>query len=107
MRARGTIEPLSDADSNAYFARLPRDSQLGVRASRQSTPLSSREELEARVREVTVRFEGESIPRPPHWGGYLLVPEEVEFWQGHVGRPEDRFRYRRGPQSWVVERLAP
>ena len=107
VRARGRVEPLSDADSDAYFATRPRDSQLGAWASPQSRPLDSREELDGRVAEAEASFGEATIPRPPHWGGYLLVPESVEFWQGQVGRLHDRFLYTRDGERWRIERLAP
>jgi pyridoxamine 5'-phosphate oxidase len=107
VRARGRVEQLNVADSDAYFEARPRDSQLGAWASAQSRPLSSREELDDRVAELDVDYRDRSIPRPPHWGGYLLIPDEVEFWQGQVGRLHDRFRYRRTDGGWTIERLSP
>ena len=107
VRARGTVERLPEAESDAYFASRPRESQIGAWASPQSTRLESREQLDALVAEVTERFGSAAIERPPHWGGYLLVPETVEFWQGQVGRLHDRFRYRRSGEAWTIERLAP
>jgi pyridoxamine 5'-phosphate oxidase len=107
VRARGPVERLSAADSDAYFATRPRDSQLGAWASPQSTPLGSREELDRSLVEVAERFAGREVPRPPHWGGYLLRPATIEFWQGQVARLHDRFRYTRGGDGWVIERLAP
>jgi pyridoxamine 5'-phosphate oxidase len=107
VRARGRVEPLDEAASDAYFASRPRDSQLGAWASPQSEPLDSREELDARLAEAEARFEGRDVPRPPHWGGYELVPELIEFWQGQVGRMHDRFRYTRSAEAWTIERLAP
>jgi pyridoxamine 5'-phosphate oxidase len=107
VRARGPVERLDDADSDAYFAGRPRDSQLGAWASAQSEPLGSREELDDRVAEFDIAYRDRPIPRPPHWGGYLLIPAEVEFWQGQVGRLHDRFRYRRDGGGWTIERLSP
>jgi pyridoxamine 5'-phosphate oxidase len=107
VRARGSVERLPGDDSDQYFASRPRDSQVGAWASPQSSPIANREELEARVRELEARFEGEPVPRPAHWGGYLLVPDQVEFWQGQVGRLHDRFRYTRTADGWLIERLAP
>ena len=107
VRARGPIERVPEADSDEYFATRPRDSQLGAWASPQSTPIGSREELGARVREADERFADAEIPRPEHWGGYLLRPATVEFWQGQVGRLHDRFRYTREGEGWRIERLAP
>jgi pyridoxamine 5'-phosphate oxidase len=109
VRARGTVEPLPEADSDAYFASRSRESRLGAWASPQSQPLAGRDELEARLREVEERFEGDAdVPRPPHWGGYALRPDTVEFWQGQQARLHDRFLYTHEPQaSWRLERLAP
>ena len=107
VRARGPVERLAEGDSDAYFATRPRDSQLGAWASPQSSPIASRDELDARVDELDERFAGDEVPRPGHWGGYLLRPESVEFWQGQVGRLHDRFRYSRKGGGWRIERLAP
>jgi pyridoxamine 5'-phosphate oxidase len=107
VRIRGTVTRLGESDSDAYFATRPRDSQLGAWASPQSEPLGSREELDDRVRELEARFRGREVPRPEFWGGYVLRPETIEFWQGQVGRLHDRFRYVREGEGWRIERLAP
>jgi pyridoxamine 5'-phosphate oxidase len=107
VRVRGPVDRLAEVDSDAYFATRPRDSQLGAWASPQSDPIDSREDLDARVRALEGRFEGREIPRPEFWGGYLLRPEAIEFWQGQVGRLHDRFRYVREGEAWRIERLAP
>jgi pyridoxamine 5'-phosphate oxidase len=108
VRAQGAVQRLSDEESDEYFRSRPRGSQIGAWASAQSEPLESREVLEARAREVEVRFAGGEIPRPAHWGGYLLIPHEIEFWQEGESRLHDRFRYRRiGDGPWTVERLNP
>jgi len=107
VRARGEVERLAAADSDAYFATRAQDSQLGAWASPQSQPLESRDELDEMIREAEARFEGSEVPRPPHWGGYLLRPQTVEFWQGQVGRLHDRFRYSREDGGWRIERLGP
>ncbi len=107
VRIRGAVGRLSDAESDAYFATRPRDSQLGAWASPQSRPLRDRSELDARLREVAERFGEGEVPRPPHWGGYVLDHDQVEFWQGQVGRLHDRFTYRREGDGWLIERLAP
>lgn len=103
----GSVEPVDDAESDAYFAVRPREAQLGAWASEQSAVIDSREVLDARLREVADRFTGEDVPRPAYWGGYRVAPETVEFWQGRGGRLHDRLRFRRTPEGWVVERLAP
>jgi pyridoxamine 5'-phosphate oxidase len=107
VRIRGVVERLSDAESDAYFATRPRDSQLGAWASPQSRPLRDRSELDARLREVADRFGEDEVPRPAHWGGYVLHHDQVEFWQGQVGRLHDRFAYRRDGDGWLIERLGP
>lgn len=108
VRVTGTVERLSDERSDAYFAARPRGSQLGAWASPQSRVIADRAELEALVAEVEDRFgDAAVVPRPPHWGGYVLRPDEVELWQGRPSRLHDRFRYRRSEGGWVVERLAP
>lgn len=105
--ATGPVAPLTDAESDAYFAARPRDAQLGAWASPQSAVLPDRAALEAALAVAQVRFEGGPVPRPSHWGGYRLAPDEVEFWQGRTARLHDRLRFRRTGESWVVERLAP
>jgi len=107
VRIRGSVERLSAAESDAYFAGRPRLSQLGAWASPQSEVIDDRDVLEARVAECTARFAGVDVPRPPHWGGYLLRPTSIEFWQGRAGRLHDRIRYRRDGDQWLRERLAP
>jgi pyridoxamine 5'-phosphate oxidase len=107
VRVRGTVERLPAAESDAYFATRSRDSQLGAWASPQSQALESREELDDRVREAQARFGEGEVRRPAHWGGYLVRPRTIEFWQGQVGRLHDRFRYARGDDGWTIERLAP
>ena len=104
----GTVERASEEESDAYFASRPRDSQLGAWASAQSQAIESREALMQRLSEVTARFGAGDIPRPPHWGGYRLVPVSWEFWQGGESRLHDRFRYSRDDgDSWQVTRLQP
>jgi pyridoxamine 5'-phosphate oxidase len=107
VRARGPVERLPGPDSDSYFADRPRDAQLGAWASPQSAPLSSREELDAGFERAAERFEGEEVPRPPFWGGFLLRPQSIEFWQGQAHRLHDRFRYTREDAGWRIERLAP
>jgi pyridoxamine 5'-phosphate oxidase len=106
VHAAGPVTRSSDAASDAYFATRPRDAQLGAWASRQSEALADRAELDARLEETAIRFPGE-VPRPPHWGGFLVAPSTVEFWQGRRHRLHDRFRYTRQPIGWRIERLFP
>jgi pyridoxamine 5'-phosphate oxidase len=107
VRVTGTVEHLPEPESDAYFASRPRPSQLGAWASAQSTVLADRAELDARLAEVTSRFDGVDVPRPPHWGGWLLRPTGFEFWQGRPSRLHDRVRYRPDAGSWLIERLSP
>lgn len=107
VRLAGTVEKTSRAETEAYFARRPRESQIGAWASPQSRPVASRAELDRLVDAVAERFGDDEIPAPPNWGGYRLVPDEVEFWQGRAGRMHDRIRFRLEGDSWVRERLAP
>jgi len=108
VRVRGTVAKLADHVSDAYFASRPRESQLGAWASPQSQPIAGRDELLTRLAEAEQRFAGRDVERPPHWGGWVLAPSEIEFWQGRPSRLHDRFRYMRQPDaSWAIERLAP
>ena len=104
----GAVEGVSEAESDAYFASRPRDSQLGAWASSQSQEIENREALMQQLVDVSARFGEGEIPRPPHWGGYRLVPITWEFWQGGENRLHDRFRYTRADsESWGVTRLQP
>ena len=102
----GVVERVSEDESDAYFASRPRDSQLGAWASAQSQRIENREALMQQLADVSARFGEGEIPRPPHWGGYRLVPTSWEFWQGGENRLHDRFRYNRvDGESWGVTRL--
>jgi len=107
VRIEGVAEPLPRADVEAYFAVRPRGSQLGAWASHQSRVVAGREELQAAYDDVEARFEGQPVPVPEEWGGYVVHPEVVEFWQGRPGRMHDRLAYRRRQGGWRIERLAP
>jgi pyridoxamine 5'-phosphate oxidase len=107
IRIEGPVRQLDDAESDAYFASRPRGSQLGAWASKQSMPLASRETLEEEYRAVERRYEGETVPRPPYWGGFRLTPVRIEFWFGRPDRLHDRLLYQRSGDRWTIERLYP
>lgn len=108
VRVQGVVELLPEAESDAYFASRARGSQLGAWASAQSRPIADRAALDAKLAEVVQRFTGEaSIPRPPGWGGFRLVPESIEFWQNRNDRLHDRFRFTRTTSGWSCQRLQP
>lgn len=109
IRVRGTVARVSEAESDIYFASRPRGSQLGAWSSQQSTEAVNRKQLESQFKAETVRFEGRDVPRPPHWGGYAITPEVIEFWQGRASRMHDRIVCRRseGDSAWSMVRLQP
>lgn len=107
VRIDGTVTKLSDEASTAYFHARPIGSQIGATASPQSSVIPNREVLEEKVKQLTQEFEGKEIPRPLHWGGYLLSPTHIEFWQGRPSRLHDRLNYHLVEGSWIINRLAP
>lgn len=107
VRIEGTVQKLSYEDSEAYFKQRPRLSQIGAWASNQSSVIESRDELEARFLKIKNRFENKDVPLPDFWGGYVLQPKAIEFWQGRESRLHDRIRYEREGEGWKMVRLAP
>jgi pyridoxamine 5'-phosphate oxidase len=106
VRVRGEVERLPAGDSDAYFASRPRESRVAAAISPQSRRIE-RDELERRFAELDAEAGDDGPPRPEHWGGYLVRPDEIEFWQGRDSRMHDRFAYSRHPDGWVLQRLAP
>lgn len=107
IRIEGRAQPTTAAESDAYFATRPRESQLGAWASLQSTPMASRQDIKDRFAEITARYEGVDVPRPPHWGGWRVVPDYIEFWEEGAHRLHKRHAYRRQANGWRVEILYP
>jgi pyridoxamine 5'-phosphate oxidase len=109
IRIEGNVAPISDAESDAYFATRPRGSQIGAWASQQSQILDDRATLEKRIADFEHHYADRDVPRPPHWGGYRLTPVFFEFWQERLYRLHDRFVYNRAPAhaAWTYERLYP
>ncbi len=107
VRVEGRVERLPETDNEAYFNQRPLGSRLAAAASQQSQPLASREVLEARIEELKHQYPAGDVPRNPDWGGYRLIPEVYEFWQGRESRLHDRFVYTRAPDGWAVQRLMP
>jgi pyridoxamine 5'-phosphate oxidase len=108
IRIDGAVEKTSREESEEYFHSRPLGSQLGAWASRQSETIGNRELLEAQLALVTEQYSGGPVPLPPHWGGYRVIPQRIEFWQGRTNRLHDRFRYLREEDgSWEIDRLSP
>lgn len=107
VRVEGIATPVSDEEADAYFASRERGSQLGAWASLQSQPMADAGDLEARLREFAARFEGQPVPRPPHWSGFRLAPARIEFWRNMPSRLHERDLYEREGDRWRVQRLFP
>ncbi len=108
VRIEGRVEKVSDAESDEYFNSRPIGSQLGAWASNQSQIVESREVLERQLEQLKEEYENKDVPRPSHWGGFRVIPDEIEFWQGRPNRLHDRLLYRRGENgSWIIQRLSP
>lgn len=106
VRIEGKVEKVAAAESDKYFSSRPVGARLSARASAQSNVVSGRQMLEKAMQKEKEQF-GENPPRPPHWGGYRVLPSQIEFWQGRENRLHDRLLYRRSKDSWTIERLAP
>ena len=107
VRVEGAVERVSAEESDLYFLGRPRGSRLGAWASHQSQPVADRATLDARLAALERRYPGDDIPRPPNWGGYRVIPDRLEFWQGRPNRLHDRLVYQRDGTSWRIERLEP
>ena len=107
VRVHGRVTRTTEAESEEYFHKRPRLSQIGALASSQSKPVENREVLERQFADLEKMYENTDIPRPEHWGGYIIAPETIEFWQGRPSRLHDRLRYVKSGNTWTIERLSP
>jgi pyridoxamine 5'-phosphate oxidase len=107
IRITGTVEKISGEESDAYFSSRPAGSRIGAWASPQSSVIANRTVIEEKSKELEKQFGNNTIPRPPHWGGYIVKPIQIEFWQGRASRLHDRIQYTLQEGSWIIERLAP
>ncbi len=107
MRIEGVVEKVSVKESTAYFHSRPRGSQIGAWVSHQSNTINSREFLEQRQEEYQSQFEGKEVPKPEYWGGYRVIPNLLEFWQGRSSRLHDRIQFEKVNNDWKIERLSP
>ena len=107
VRIEGTIKKISEEESDTYFNSRPEASKIGAWVSPQSQVVNGREELDKLQQQSEQRFAGKSIPRPPHWGGYIIIPSKIEFWQGRPSRLHDRILYSITNEGWKIDRLAP
>ncbi len=107
VRIVGTVEKISPEESDGYFFSRPHNSRLGAWASDQSAVISTRDVLEQKLTALKLEYENQEVPRPPHWGGFRVIPREIEFWQGRSSRLHDRLRYQRKENGWTIDRLSP
>lgn len=107
VQISGVVEKVSSQESDEYFASRPRGSQIGALTSAQSSPILNREELVKKAEQIEKLYEGKNINRPEHWGGYRLIPTQIEFWQGRANRLHDRILYTQHDEKWTISRLEP
>jgi pyridoxamine 5'-phosphate oxidase len=107
VRIQGTVEKISPEESDSYFYSRPHNSRLGAWASNQSEVIPNRGVLDRQLEALKTQYEGKEVPRPPHWGGFRIKPQTIEFWQGRTSRLHDRLRYRLGEGGWAIDRLSP